>query len=131
VNPPLSTKPVLTILKWQAIATFAITVVAGVWAGGHAALSAVLGGVVNASATVVYAFVLRMGLASRGPTAAGRGLAAMFRAEAAKLFVIVLQLWFVLTQYRDLVSAAFFAAFIVTVLLSSVALLARDDTRKR
>ncbi len=84
MNPPLSTKPVLTILKWQAIATFAIAVVAGVWAGGHAALSAV-----------------------------------------------VLQLWFVLTQYRDLVSAAFFAAFIVTVLLSSVALLARDDTRKR
>jgi len=127
VNPPLSNKPVLIILKWQAIATLAIAVIAGVWIGGHGALSAVLGGVVNASATVVYAFVLRIGLNARGPTPAGKGLAAMFRAEAAKLLVIVIQLWFVLTQYRDLSAVAFFAAFIVTVLLSSVGLLARNE----
>ncbi len=129
MNPPLSKQPVLNILRWQAIATVVIAVIAGMWIGSHGALSAGLGGVVNASATVVYAFVLRMGLAARGPTPAGRGLAAMFRAEAAKLIVIVLQLWFVLTQYRDLVAAAFFAAFIVTVLLSSVGLLARDEKR--
>jgi ATP synthase protein I len=126
VYPPLSTKPVLIILKWQAIASVAIAAIAGMWAGGHGALSAALGGVVNLAATVVYAVVLRAGLDSRGPTPAGRGLAAMFRAEAAKLLVIVLQLWFVLTQYRELVAAAFFAAFIVTVLLASVGLLARD-----
>jgi ATP synthase protein I len=127
VNPPLSNKPVLITLKWQAIATFAIAVISGLWIGGHGALSAVLGGVVNASATVVYAFVLRIGLNARGPTPAGKGLAAMFRAEAAKIAVIVIQLWFVLTQYRDLSAAAFFAAFIVTVLLSSVGLLARNE----
>jgi ATP synthase protein I len=127
VNPPLSNKPVLIILKWQAIATLAIAVIAGMWIGGHGALSAVLGGVVNASATVVYAFVLRTGLNARGPTPAGKGLAAMFKAEAAKLLVIVIQLWFVLTQYRDLSAAAFFAAFIVTVLMSSVGLLARNE----
>jgi ATP synthase protein I len=126
VNPPLSKKPVLEILKWQAVATLAIAVIAGMWAGGHGALSAVLGGVVNLSATVVYAFVLRTGLESRGPTSAGKGLAAMFRAEAAKILAIVVQLWFALTQYRELVAMAFFAAFIVTVLLSSVGLLARD-----
>lgn len=127
MNPPLSNKPVLIILKWQAIATLAIAVIAGMWIGGHGALSAALGGVVNASATVVYAFVLRGGLNARGPTPAGKGLAAMFRAEAAKLLVIVIQLWFVLTQYHDLSAAAFFAAFIVTVLLSSAGLLARNE----
>ena len=129
MNPPLSNKPVLIILKWQAIAAFAIAAVAGVWVGGHGALSAVLGGAVNVSATVTYAVVLRMGLASRGPTSAAKGLAAMFRAEAAKIVVIVVQLWLVLTQYRDFVAPAFFAAFIVTVLLSSVGLLARDARR--
>jgi ATP synthase protein I len=129
VNPPLSNKPFLTIVKWQAIATVAIAAVAGAWAGGHGALSAVLGGVVNASATVVYVFVLRMGLDPRAPTPAARGLAAMFRAEAAKILVIFVQLWLVLSQYRDVVAIAFFAAFIVTVLLSSVGLLARDATR--
>jgi ATP synthase protein I len=129
VNPPLSNKPVLIILKWQAIATFAIAAIAGIWVGGHGALSAVLGGVVSLSATVVYAVVLRMGLASRGPTPAAKGLVSMFRAEAAKIVAIVAQLWFVLTQYRELVALAFFAAFIVTVLLSSVGLLARDAGR--
>lgn len=129
MNPPFSNKPVLIILKWQAIATFAIAAIAGIWVGGHAALSAVLGGVVSVSATVVYAVVLRMGLAAHGPTPAGKGLVAMFRAEAAKIVVIVVQLWLVLTQYRDLVAPALFAAFIVTVLLSSAGLLARDAGR--
>lgn len=129
MNPPLSNKPVVEILKWQAIATVAIAAIAGLSAGLHGALSAVLGGVVNLCATVVYAFVLRTGLESRGPTPAGKGLVAMFRAEAAKILAIVVQLWFVLTQYRDLVALAFFATFIVTVLLSSVGLLARDAKR--
>ena len=129
MNPPLSNAPFLAILKWQAIATAAIAAISGVWAGGHGVLSAVLGGVVNLSATVVYAFVLRMGLDARGPTPAGKGLAAMFRAEAAKIVAMVAQLWFVLAQYRDLVALAFFAAFIVTVLMSSVGLLARNAKR--
>jgi ATP synthase protein I len=129
VNPSSSNKPVLIILQWQAIATLAIAAVAGIWVGGHGALSAALGGVVSLSATVVYAVVLRAGLAPRGPTPVGKGLVAMFRAEAAKIVVIVVQLWLVLTQYRDLVAPGFFAAFIVTVLLSSVGLLARDAKR--
>ena len=92
-------------------------------------MSGVLGGVVSLSATVVYAVMLRTGLASRGPTPVGKGLVAMFPAGAAKIAVIVVQLWLVLTQYRDLVALAFFAAFIVTVLLSSVGLLAREAAR--
>jgi ATP synthase protein I len=131
VNQPLSKKPVLAILKWQAIATAATAVIAGLLAGGHGALSAVLGGVVNLSATVVYAFVLRLGLSSRGPTPAGRALVAMLRAEAAKILAIVVQLWLVFTQYRDLAVAGFLPAFVVTVLLSSGGLLARDGDANR
>jgi ATP synthase protein I len=122
MEPPLSTRPIRYVLKWQALATLAIAAVGGVWAGVHGALSAALGGVVNMSACVVYAFVL--GLAK--PVSAGGTVVAVFRAEASKILVIVLQLWFVLTMYRDVVLAAFFAAFVVTVLLFRMALLARD-----
>jgi len=82
----------------------------------------VLGGVVNISACVVYAMV--MGLAK--PASAGGTVVALFRAEACKILVIVLQLWLVLATYRDIVLAAFFAAFVITVLLFRMALIVRD-----
>jgi ATP synthase protein I len=53
-------------------------------------------------------------------------MATVFRAEAGKILAILVQLWLLLTTYRDVVMAAFFAAFVVTVLLFRVALLARD-----
>ena len=111
---------------WQVIATAVIATIAAAWAGIHGALSAVLGGTVSLSATVVYAFVVGLGLAKRGPTAAGAGLAAMLVAEACKILVIFLQLWVVLSTYRDIVAAAFFVSFFVTVILASMAFFVRD-----
>jgi ATP synthase protein I len=122
MEPPLSTKPIRNVLKWQAFATIAIAAIGGLWAGVHGALSAALGGVVNISACVVYAFVLGLGR----PATAGGTIVALFRAEASKILVIVLQLWLVLTTYRDVVLPAFFAAFVITVLLFRMALIARD-----
>ena len=122
MTPPLKSKPIRTVLRWQALATLAIAAVAGLWGGPHAALSAVLGGLVTLSSTVVYAFVLGI-----GPTAtAGASIVTMLRAEGAKVLWIILQLWLVLTTYRDVVLAALFAAFAITVLLFSTALLARE-----
>ena len=122
MKPPLSTRPIRNVLKWQALVTLAIAVIAGIAAGVHGAVSAALGGVVNLSACVVYAFVL--GLSK--PVTAGATVVAMFRAEASKILVIVLQLWLVLAHYRDVVLPAFIAAFIVTVFLFGMALLVRD-----
>jgi ATP synthase protein I len=122
VTSPLTSKPIRMVLRWQALAPLAIAAAAGLWAGGHAALSAALGGLVTLSSTVVYAFVLGL-----GPTAtAGATIVTMMRAEVAKILVILLQLWLVLATYRDVVLAALFAAFAVTVLLFSTALLARE-----
>ena len=50
----------------------------------------------------------------------------MIRAEAAKITLIVVQLWLVLTTYRDIVAAALIAAFVVTVLVSTTAIVMRD-----
>jgi ATP synthase protein I len=126
MQAPLSTKPIRAVLKWQAIATGAMAVVAWVWAGretaGAAALSAVLGGVINITAVVVYAVVLGVS----NPTTAGGTVAAMFRAEACKILVIVVQLWLVLTLYKEVVLAALFAAFAITVLLFRMAFFDRD-----
>ena len=122
MQAPLSTKPIRRVLRWQAIVTAGMAAVAWVWAGGHAALSAVLGGIVNITAVVVYAVVL----AVSNPSSAGGTVAAVFRAEAGKILVIIVQLWLVLTTYRDVVPAAFFAAFVITVLLFRLALLDRD-----
>ena len=122
MTPPLKSRPIRTVLRWQALATIAIAAVAGLWAGPHAALSAALGGLVTLSSTIVYAFVLGI-----GPTAsAGASIVTMLRAEGAKILVIILQLWLVLATYKDVVLAALFAAFAITVLLFSTALLARE-----
>ena len=119
---PLSTRPFRAVLLWQAAATLGIAAIAGLWTGFHGALSAVLGGLINLSAGVVYAFVL----AVAPPKTAAATIAALFRAEAAKILVIVGLLWFTLSAYREVVLPAMLAAFVVTVLLFSVALLVRD-----
>jgi ATP synthase protein I len=122
VQKPLSTRPFRAVLVWQAAATIAIAAVSGLLAGVHGALSAVLGGVINLSAGAVYAFVL----AIAPPRTAGATIVALFRAEAAKILVIIGLLWLVLSTYRDAVLPALVAAFVVTVLLFRVALFIRE-----
>ena len=53
-------------------------------------------------------------------------IAALFRAEASKILVIIAQLWLVLTAYKEVVAVAFIATFVITVLLFRLALLDRN-----
>jgi ATP synthase protein I len=126
VIPPLKTKPFRTVLRWQVIATAAIAAVAWVLAGANGALSAMLGGIVNVVAGVAYGWLLGLGLGAKAVPDAGTTLGAMFRAEAGKILVIVGGLWLALSTYRDLVPAAFFTAFVVTVIVFSMAFFVRD-----
>ena len=104
------------------MATLALAIIAGMWAGWHGALSAVLGGVVNIAAGAVFALLIAI-----NPSATALGtIRTMLRAEAGKITVIVLQLWLVLANYRDVVHAAFFSAFVITVLVSQAAILVQD-----
>ena len=123
---PLRTKPFRTVLRWQVIATAAVAAVAGMLAGVNGALSAMLGGLVNVAAGVVYGWLLGLGLGAKAIPDAGATLGAMFRAEAGKIVVIVGGLWLALTTYRDLVPAAFFTAFVMTVIVFSMAFFVRD-----
>jgi ATP synthase protein I len=99
-----------------------VAALAAWWEGWQGFVSGLLGGLVNVSAGVVFAMLVNVG---RSTSAVGT-LRTMIRAEAAKITVIVLLLWLVLSGYREVVHAAFFAAFIATVLVSQAAILIRD-----
>jgi len=114
--------PAGRIALWQLLASAVAAGAGGWWAGWHGALSAFLGGLVNVAAGVVFAMLVRVGR----PETAVATLRTMLRAETAKVAVIVLQLWLVLTSYRDIVPGAFIAAFVCTVLVSQAAILIRD-----
>jgi ATP synthase protein I len=131
VIPPLKTKPIRTVLKWQVIATATVAAIAGLWAGGHGAVSAMLGGLVNVVAGVIYAWLLGVGLGAKPVPDAGSSLTAMFRAEAGKVLAIVGGLWLALSTYRDVVPAAFFTAFVITVIVFSMAFFVRDERADR
>ena len=124
--PPLKTKPIRTVLGWQVIVTMVIAAIAGMWAGRHGAISAMLGGFVNFAAGVVYAFLLGVGLGTKRAPEAGASLIAMFRAEAGKILVILGGLWLTLATYTDVVLGAFFAAFVLTVVVFSMAIFVRE-----
>jgi ATP synthase protein I len=126
LTPPLKTKPIRTVLRWQVIATAAVAVIAGAAAGWNGVLSAALGGAINVAAGVVYALLLGLGLGTVGIPSAGTSLIAMARAEAGKILLIVGGLWVVLSVYRDVVPVAFFSAFVLTVVIFSMAFFVRD-----
>jgi len=104
------------------MASLLLAAPSGWFAGWHGFVSALLGGLVNVSAGVVFAMLVSLGRS----TTAGGTLRTMLRAEAAKIAVIVLQLWVVLSGYREVVVGAFLAAFVATVLVSQAAILIRD-----
>lgn len=124
--PPLKTKPIRTVLRWQLIATVAVAAISGVAVGWHGTLSALLGGLINVAAGFVYALLLGLGLGTVGIPSAGTSLLAMVRAEAGKILLIVGGLWLVLTLYTQVVPMAFFSAFVITVVVFSMAFFVRD-----
>jgi ATP synthase protein I len=126
VISPLKTRPIRTVLIWQVVVTMLIAAIAGIWTGGDGALSATLGGLVNFAAGVMYAFLLGVGLGKTRVPEAGASLIAMFRAEAGKILVILGGLWLTLATYTDVVLAAFFAAFVLTVVVFSMAIFVRE-----
>lgn len=126
MSPPSIYRPIRTVIQWQLIVTAVLSVVAGALAGKHGAVSAALGGLVNIVAGVVYGVLLWVSTAGGRSRGAQTALFAMFRAEAGKVLAIIALLWIVLTTYRGLVPVAFFSAFVLTVIVFSMAFFVRD-----
>jgi len=115
-------RPIRTVLRWLVYATVVSALIAGLWQGYHGAVSALLGGLINLTAGAAYGWIA---LRSSNRTA-GETLRALFRAEASKITLIVVQLWLVLSSYKQVVLAAFFGTFILTVILFSMAFFVRE-----
>ena len=115
-------RPIRTVLRWQLIATAALTLAGGVLAGVDGALSAALGGAVSICAGGVSAVVASKGRAR----SAGGVLISALVAEGVKIGLIVLLLGLVLATYQDVVAPAFFGSFLVTVLIFGVAIFVRE-----
>jgi ATP synthase protein I len=119
-------KPIRTILRWQVMATAALTLLAWFLAGVHGALSAALGGAVSILSGLGSAVAASMGKAE----SAGGILLVVLRAEAVKLGLIVILLWLVLATYRNVVPTAFLGSFVTTVLIFSMAFFVRDNDQQ-
>ncbi len=85
-------------------------------------MSAALGGLVNVVAGWAYGWLVTR----RERQSAGQALVAMFRAEGVKILLIVVQLWVLLVNYREMVVASFLVAFVATVLVSATAIVVKD-----
>ena len=115
-------RPVLTVLRWQLVATAALAVVAALLAGTHGALSALAGGLISVVAGLAAALVASMG----STKSVGGVVVGALRAEAVKLGLAVLLLWLVLVNYADAVIGALIATFVVTLLIFAMAFFVRD-----
>lgn len=118
----ITSKPIRTVLRWQLIATVLIAVGAGLWSGWHGAMSAVLGGGINQIADLAYALLI----SGVGIRTAGNTLRTLFRAEGARILLIVFMLGGVLTTYKEVIHPALFLSFVVSVLVFRAAILVKE-----
>jgi len=121
-------KPIRTVIRWQLLATAALTLVAGVLGGLHGAVSAALGGAVSVSAGLVSGLVA--GSNGRGASAGGVLVTALM-AEGVKLGVIACLLGTVLFVYAEVVVPVFLGSFIATAVIFSMALFVREHNQPR
>ena len=117
-------RPIRIVLSWQLTATIALTALSALLWGRDGALSAALGGAINLAAGWVYGWRISHGEART----AGETLATLFRAWGIKILLIVAGLVLVLSLYKDIVPAAFFLTFAITVGLFAAAI-AVDETK--
>jgi len=125
-KPRLLSKAIRTVLRWQLVATAALTLLAGLLTGGHGALSAALGGAVSLCAGCASGMAAAKGI--KGDTqSAGGILVGALRAEGVKIGLMVILVGTVLTIYKDVVVVAFLGTFMATATIFSMAFFVREN----
>ena len=118
-------RPIRTVLRWQVIATAALTLAGGLLAGVDGAVSAALGGAVSVVAGWASAVVASKESKEKGRSA-GDVLIGALRAEAVKIGLIAFLLWLVLATYDRVVAPALIGSFVITVLIFTMAFFVRE-----
>ena len=111
-----ASRPVRTVLLWQALLTVAVMLIAANFSGLHGTLSAGLGGAISMAAGLLFASIATV----RRGRSAGDVLLTAFKAEGAKLLFIVVALGLVMMAYKNVVASVFIGTFIATILISSM-----------
>jgi len=120
-------KQIRTVLRWQLLATAALTLPAGLLAGAHGALSATLGGAISVCAGWTSAVVAARGKAQ----SAGEILVGALQAEGVKIGLMMILLGAVLAFYKDVVVVAFLGTFMATAVIFSMAFFVREHEQPR
>jgi len=127
ITRPSITRPLRIALGWQLVSTLLLAVVWAWLAGANGAISAILGGAVAMAGGLAFALLASpRQTVQRSPGDAWDGLTRMFKAEAAKVSIIVVLLWLVLATYRDVVVLGFIGTFILAVIIFSMAIFIRN-----
>jgi len=111
----------------QVLATIIVASITGWLVGADGAISALLGGLIGITAGLVFVSLAATSAGRKG-ISAGEVLFAALKAEVAKLFLAGLLLWLVLALYEEAVVVALLGSFVVSILIFSLALFARDET---
>jgi ATP synthase protein I len=122
MTPNAQTKPFRTVVSWQIVATTASALVNASIAGAAGAISAALGGAVAVVGSVVYMLLVP----KRGAETPWDSLGAVLRAEGAKIGVMVVLLWLVMTFVKPIVVVSFIGTFTVAVIIFSMAIFVRN-----
>ncbi len=115
-------RPIRTVLMWQLAVTAVMAAAAALLADVTSALSAAAGGAISIIAGLASALVASL----RSAKSAGGVLAGALRAEAVKLGVALSLVWLVLANYPETAVAVFLGAFIVSMLIFSMAFFVRE-----
>lgn len=118
-NPAAGVSLYRNMLRWQVMATAAVTIVALIVSGSQAAVSALLGGV---SVIIGAWFASRIAEKGRSKTDPTAVLLNLLKAEAVKILIIAIILFVVFKLYQALVPFALIAGLAAAALFSGAAL---------
>ncbi len=121
----IQNRPLRIILHWQLLLTIILAIICSLTLGANGGISSLIGGLVSVVSSGAYAIMVSR---HKGYTAGGT-LRTALRAEAVKIVLIVLLLWFVFKYYANVHALAFVGTFILTVIVYSMALFVSDKTK--
>ena len=125
----LRSKALKTVFWWQALAMAVIVVIAAVSTGMHGAISAALGGGTTMVAGVVAGLLIQRGNSGKTKTA-GNILVAAITAEGVRIGLMLALLWLIFSNYKQVIPGALIGAFVVTVLIFSMAFFVRENSQQ-
>lgn len=123
----IKNRPLRIVLRIQLLITFALVIVFWFILDMHGAISAMLGGATSVISSAAFAFMISR---HKGYTA-GETIRTALRAEAVKIILTVGLLWMVFKLYANVNAFVFIGTFILMVLVYSMALLLKDDTKDK